>query len=175
MVYIRSLYLGSDEEYDERSFDFSWENKEITEKYAEPLSFFAGTEVLRKSCAIELQNLTPKAMLILESPFIDALDNLTGFKTVTLKLTTFYDEWCPEDAVWYVDGGPSCTDQAAGFWMIVDEMKSTLEQSLGPSVIIEANGEGSILGWELTFHPQDFIVKKNPKANSGSPCSCGLF
>lgn len=155
MVYVRSLPLRSDQEDGEGSVELAWQaNEEIIKTYAEPVSFFAGTEVLRKSCVIELGNLTPKAMLIFESPFINALQDLTGFKTVVLKLTTFYDEWCPEDAVTYIRGGPSCRDQAAGFWMIVDEMKNSLERSLGPSIISEANGENSILGWELTFHPQ---------------------
>ena len=114
---------------------------------------------------LELKNLTPKAILILESPFINALENLTGFKTVVVKLTTHFDKL--SRILYYICGDPSCRDQAAGFWMIVDKMKYCLEQSLGPSVISEANGEHSTLGWELTFHPQDFIAKKNVKANLG--------
>ena len=165
MMYVRSLFLYNDEDYNDYGYVPSEWARNITQKYAEPVSFFAGTEVLRKSCVVELYDLTPKAILLLESPFINALENLTGFKTVVVKLTTSSGMWCPEDAVKYIEGGPSCRDQAAGFWIIVDEIKYRLELSLGPSVISEANGEHSTLGWELAFHPQDFLAKKNVKTN----------
>lgn len=104
IVYSRSLIARSDEEYEEKGLVPYWENEKLSNLYAGTVAFFTGTEVLRKSCVIELSGLGPKAMLIFKSPFIDALERLTGFKTVTLKLTTYYDEWCPVDALSYFVG-----------------------------------------------------------------------
>ena len=156
-MYEKSLFLCSD---DDRRIP-AWQIKNISESNAKPLSFFAGTEVLRKSCVVELRDIGPKAMLKFESPFFNALEKLTGFKTVTIKLTTFYDGWRSKDAATYLGGG-----QAAGIWMIVDEMKHRLELSLGPSLISQANGEISNLGWELTFHPQGFALETGSEGKS---------
>lgn len=162
---------------DQHRFD-----KFMMERSAEPVSFLTGTEVLRNNCLIHLSPITPKATLLLQSPFIDAVKRLTGFKTVMLILGS--------TRTVHMRNRGAATDHAITVRAFVDAIRATLEGSLGPSVISEVREkhfEPVILGGrgyheriesKITFHPRDYVSKKNnlkpsPSAQGdvGNKCS----
>lgn len=158
----------SDEHCNESMLDLREANEQLSKMRAEPTSFFAGTEVPRKTCVIEFILCTPKTMLILQSPLFDAIKHLTGFKTVTLKISSIREHWGPQDALIYIGEDTSFMDHAVGFAAIIDAIGSALEPSLGPNVISEAIVLQGI-GWKITFHPRDYLSKQEkPEAGSGA-------
>ncbi|KAF6239879.1 hypothetical protein HO173_002426 [Letharia columbiana] len=158
----------SDEHCNESMLDPREANEQLSKMRAEPTSFFTGTEVPRKTCVIEFILCTPKTMLILQSPLFDAIKHLTGFKTVTLKISSIREHWGPQDALIYIGEDPSFMDHAVGFAAIIDAIGSALEPSLGPNVISEAIVLQGI-GWKITFHPRDYLSKQEkPEAGSGA-------
>ena len=140
---------------------------------AGPISPFVGQDVRRTSCVIKLGPLTPEAVSILESPFFKAIADLRGFKNVVLCLWAYPWDWCPEYVMKYL-GGASYTDNASSFKKFVDRLSSTLEPSLGPGVISEAEVDDRKFfrdrrGWKVTSRPCDFILKqKKAKAELGT-------
>ncbi len=162
LKYLASMYLESDKASTEDLADLHQVNEALTEKTAEPISFFTGAEVSRKTCVIELRDITPKALLIIQSPFIDAIKGLTCFRTVVLELYSFARDWCPEDALAYVQGDPSNANHVVRFRAIADAMSRALEPSLGPSVIGKISSKKGV--WRtgmITFQPRDYKKKKN--------------
>ncbi len=120
--------------------DIREENQKLVNKGAEPLSLFIGTGILRNNCIIRLIIEMPKAVLIIHSPFFDAIRRLTDFKTLTLEIDSFRDrclddEW--SDELIYVGGGSSQMDHAGAVNVIAGSMKGALEPSLGPSTMSE--------------------------------------
>ena len=129
--------------------------KFIPERSAKPIEFFAGTEVMRKSCSIELSFTTPWDMHILQSPFINATKALTGFKIITLKLESCDGKYWGDNTQRYK--GISNADDAIGLRAVANAIRSTLEPSLGPGVIIEDPDKVVCLdniSLNITFHPR---------------------
>ena len=77
--------------------DIRERNEVLLKKGAEPFSLFLGTGISRKICVVRLMIHQPKAVLIIHSPFFDAIRRLTDFKTLTLEIDS--DRNCrPNDA-----------------------------------------------------------------------------
>ena len=114
---------------------------------AKPISLFTGTEVLRNSYSIKFLAFSPNIRVPLPSPFISALGNLTGFKTVSVEL----------------DLGDKKFD------LLMEIFLDALEPSLGPGVISQiSEGGGLDPLWELTFYPRDHISKAKVTEPSSS-------
>ena len=141
--------------------------KVMSKSSAKPVEFFTGTEVLRNSCSIELRSGTPTVMPVFQSPLIMAIKGLTGFKIVTLKLTSDAWRWSRDEARIVNGGNLSDADYAEEFRGMANAFRSALEPSLGPSIISEDCDKG--LAWELTFRPRDYVANRNKeKAISSS-------
>ena len=156
-----SATLGgvSDQWCTAHSTDHSKMNRLLSGRIAEPTSFFTGTDVLRNACAIKLYFCTSKTILIMQSPFFDAIKHLTGFKTVVLELSSREKQWWSTDALTYIGEDASYADHAIGFSTTVDAMNRALEPTLGPSVMNEDNA-GEVINWWITFRPQDYLSRK---------------
>ncbi|CAF9925720.1 hypothetical protein IMSHALPRED_006766 [Imshaugia aleurites] len=141
-------------------------NEQFSNMRAEPVSFFAGTDILRQTCVITLYGCTSKTGLILRSPFFRAIRHLTGFKRVTLKLLSDRSTWSQEKREIYLGREPPRTGYAAGLRAFAETMSSVLEPSLGPSVISDISPRWSLDIWKITFHPRDYISEKNTEAKS---------
>ena len=125
------------------------------------VSHFAGADIFRKSCVVELQFCTPRAIQILQSPFFNGIKLLTGFMTVKIKLLAQRKDWCPKDALKNGGESESFRDRAAGFTIFMNAVRTALEPSLGPSIVIGWKGKGPFeLTWKLTFHPRDYVQSK---------------
>ena len=164
-----SATLGgaSDQWYTAHRTDYAKMNRLLSGRNAEPTSFFTGTEVLRNSCAIKLHFCTSKTMLIMQSPFFDAIRHLTGFRTVSLELLSRKNQWWPKDALTYIGKDPSYADHTIGFRTTMDAIRNALEPTLGPSVVSE-NDTGQEIDWKMTFQPRDHQFKrKDLEAKSG--------
>ena len=159
------------------------ENKKLSKKGAEPLSLFIGTGVPRNICVVSLIIEKPKAILMIHSPFFDAIRRLTDFKTLTLEIEsvrdthTFYDNWSEDVELTYLGGNSSQMDHAGAVNVIAESMKGALEPSLGPSTMSEERLEKVIprylgpsimreerlekaIRWEIEFHPREYLAKK---------------
>ena len=163
VCYLVSLFPPSDMRDDKFSRmlrDSHNANIFMSERSAKPIEFIMGTEVLRNSCSIELDSATIRVMPLLQSPLFMAIKGLTGFKVVTLKLTTPRSWRWSQDKVLMVNGGhQSDADYIEEFRGMANAFCSALEPSLGPSLISEDCDEG--LTWELTFRPQEYVANRN--------------
>ena len=136
------------------------------------ISLFAGTDIARKSCVVELEFCTPRTIQILHSPFFNGIKHLTGFMTVTIMLMAQREDWCPKDALTYGGESESFRDRAVGFKMFRDAMRNALEPSLGPSIISGWNCEGHFdFASKFTFHPADYVSERQVRSRSRSPSS----
>lgn len=123
---------------------------------AGPLDFFRGDTIARKSILIilELCEWWRYATFMTESPLFEALEQLTGFETVTLRLRAAYNPWrWPKKGEW----GKLYT----GFESLLSEMSESLEPTLGKSsAMSELPPEqiGLSLAYrgirEVVFHPR---------------------
>ena len=115
-----------------------------------PLLFFAGTDILRKSCTIVLNGCT-YSFSLLDPPLHEAISRLTGFQTVTLE---FFKK---EKSVHRMISLPPTWDSTA----TVKRVRGQLAPALGPGIIcklqpknVDDDGAQSV-----TFHPQDFLAQ----------------
>ena len=126
-----------------------------------PIEFFTGTAVLRDTCSIELHPILQKVMPVLQSPLIMAIGGLTGFKIVTLKLTSGTWKWSRSLAL----SGRELSDaeHAENFRGAANAFRNALEPSLGPSLgpIIISKDYDNRLALELTFRPRDYVASRN--------------
>ncbi len=163
----------SDEYYISHGMDYSRENSKILKTDAVAMSFFAGTEVLRKTCVIRFHvPMEPKMILVLQSPFFGVIKQLTGFATVVLlvlsKEKDWVANWVARDVLTYIGEDPSYTNYAVGYRVLVGAMSSALEPTLGPSVIsLGSRNHRYEDEWTITFRPQDL----NSKKKNLDPCS----
>lgn len=164
-----SVCTWSDEYYIAHGFDYPRENDKILKTDAVAMSFFTGTDVLRKTCVIRFYvPMKPKMILILQSPFFGVIKHLTGFATVVLRMLSKEKDWLARDVLTYIGEDPSYKNYAVGFRVLVDAMSSALEHTLGPSVISLDSGNHQYQDeWTITFRPQDF----NSKKKNLDPCS----
>ena len=135
-------------------------NKFMSEKSAKPVEFFTGAEVLRNSCSIELRSATIRVMPVLQSPLIMAIKSLTGFKIVTLNFRSSEWRWRREDTSIFDGANLSDADYIEEFRAMANAFRSTLEPSLGPSIISEGCDKGGLF-WELTFRPREYVANGN--------------
>ena len=167
----RSESKQSEAFYAAHGMDRFGKNTSILKADAVAISFFTGTEVLRKTCNIRfIRSWAPKMILIVQSPFFDVIKDLVGFATVVLHVLPHKVDWRAEEALFYIGHDASYTNYAVGFRVIVDAMSRALEPTLGPSVISLKNGDDCAEDkWKITFHPQDFNSrKKDSDADSES-------
>ncbi|KAM0804165.1 hypothetical protein BDR22DRAFT_921707 [Usnea florida] len=158
------LWVMSDTSCNKYNIPYEHLNQRISE-LTSGISLFTGPDISRKSCVIELQFCTPRAIQILQSPFFNGIKLLTGFKTVEIKLLAEKKDWCPKDALTYGGESESFRDRAAGFKMFQNAVLTALEPSLGPSIVTGWNGQTRFnLTWELTFHPSDYVQSKKSEA-----------
>lgn len=130
---------------------------------AEPISFLTGTEVLRNSCLIPLSPFTPKLEYLLQSPFMNAVKGLIGFKTVTLETFLVRSFYLPD--------GVDATNHATRLRAFMDALRATLEGSLGPGVISEVSKmriESELVESKITFRPRDYYASKEKNLKSDS-------
>ena len=164
------LYAESDIYCAKYKIDPHEANGYLSTRGADPISFFAGKGILRNTCVLTLGCSTPKAILILQSPFFDAVRQLTDFRTLTLEvISSSFCLWSHEDALAYLGLDVSDSDRTVGVRMIANSMKRALEPSLGPSVIDEGLERPTFDIWKIIFHPQDFISieeKRNAKSST---------
>ena len=160
------LYSRSDHYYKRIGWDRLAENKRLSERRAEPLSFVAGVGGPRKTCGVILEIHTPKAILILQSPFFDAIKRLTNFRVVTLNVSSMKDfGWSRRDALEYLAGDSSWTKDTGGVKTLVDAITSALEPALGPSILEKGTIDGGIR-WKIEFHPRAFVSQKDREASN---------
>ena len=157
-----SVHAWSRDFYIANGMDYSRENDTSLKTDAVAISFFTGTEILRKTCIIKfVRPWAPGMIQMLESPFFDVLKNLTGFATVVLQVLSYEGNWRAEEVLTYIGEDPLYTNCAVGFRVIVDAMSMVLQSTLGPSAISFDKGNKPLENeWKITFHPQRFISKK---------------
>ena len=121
-----------------------------TANFCAVLGLFQGDTITRKSILITFKQRSCVTEMIM-SPLLEALRELTGFKTVTLKLSS-WDGFPPEAAGQrercYVGFGPS-----------LNAMRKYLEPSLGTSVMSDpAFRKDDFWSRQIMFHPQDYLA-----------------
>lgn len=94
-------------------------------------SRLTGTSVIRNKCVVEINWCTPKSLSILGSPLVDAMAQLTGFKTVELVFLTDADNWLQFGTPWDVKESFRNLKTCPGFDTVVLRISKALERSLG--------------------------------------------
>ena len=141
-----------------------WKLKSLASLPAGPVSLFAGAEVMRNSLTFKLTNyVVGWNDDFLESPFILAISQLTGFRDVTILL-----EKEGKDGFWV----PKPVNQSR-YLAVASAISSKFVQTLGPStvgdcverkVVISDHDEHTVFNLEISFHPQDFQAHQRPNA-----------
>ena len=134
----------------------------ILKTNAVAISFFTGTEILRKTCVIKfVRPWAPRMIQILQSPFFEVLKSLTGFTTVVLRVLSNEVNWRAEEVMTHIGEDPLYETCAVGFRVILDAMSIVLQPTLGPSAInLDKSNKPLENECKITFHPQEFISKK---------------
>lgn len=148
----------------ESQADGFWSNEEEEPLFEpEPVSHFTGTSIMRHTCVIELKTQGPTALkALLSSPVVNAMSQLTGFKTVQLKFSTTVDYWVQS---WTFVVRESIYDYGTclGFDTLVLQISSALEPALGAFTV--TRGRECYMWWyqDVTFHPQNHPTEKLDK------------
>lgn len=132
------------------------------EEKLKAISLFSGTEVLRKVFVFYITCHKDASGEIIEPPLVEAVKQLTGFKTVTLDVTSepsqMHDE--PKDSSYdaWLDDDPDTRFNA-----LIHALSQALEPALGPSIKNEFRStffEWTYYHTDLIFHPQDHLSGK---------------
>lgn len=132
---------------------------------AGPLNLFLGNSSLRKSALIGLElDKSEIQVTAINSPLFRAMKKLTGFKTVTLRLTAspYFPPQGTNKAIlkeWF-DAG-QWEKLYAGFEPLLSAMSKDLEPALGNSVMSEfvCEERGQRGYREIVFHPRDRLAE----------------
>lgn len=111
---------------------------------------FVGTKVLRKTFGMFMTRHQRAHSAILQSPVVEIVKQLIGFKTVSLKVHEIFADWFNADL--------------AIFDAPVHAMKQALEPALGPSTDRSLKEDRPDI--EVTFHPRDYLLP-----SSGTPAA----
>ncbi len=125
-----------------------------------PVSFFTGTSVLRNKCVVEITWCTPNSLLILGSPLMAAMAQLTGFKTVELVFLTDADSWLEFGTPWDVKESFRNLKTCPGFDTFVLRISKALERTLGPYTTGENLDKPQYWTQSVVFHPQGPPLKQ---------------
>ena len=121
---------------------------------AGPVSFFTGTSITRKKCVIGIDWCTPKSLLILGSPLMDVMAQLTGFKTVKLVFFADSDSWLEFGTPWDVKESFRNLKTCPGFDTVVLRISKALERALGTYTTGEVSDRPQYWTQSVVFHPQ---------------------
>ena len=147
------------------------------------VALFTGNSVQRNSALIEFNTemWCGYSTAIIPSPLFQVLKQLTGFRTVTLRVGCYRDwsDWYgpPAGTNAFVANPWSDTGERGKRWAglepLLREFTAALGPSLGPGVIGEFEHEGGgDTGWRrLVFHPRDYIAEMS-KVTSKEPERC---
>lgn len=157
-----SIHEWSRDFYIASGITYSREDDTILKTDAVAISFFTGTEILRKTCVIKfVRPWAPRMIQILQSPFFETLKNLTGFATVVVHVLSYEVNWHAEEVLTYIGEDPLYKNCSVGFRVVLDAMSMVLQPTLGPSTINFDKGNKPLEHeWKITFHPQGFNSKK---------------
>ncbi len=149
---------------------------------AGPLTPFQGVSITRKSILIDLRlwQCSTYATKILVSPLFEVFKNMTGFKTVKLRLTSLANSFFPPQGTsdTIISGWTRAKQWEklyAGLEPLLDAMTEALEPTLGSCCTIsELVSPCDNFKWSgqrhVIFHPQDHLaaIAKAKKERMGT-------
>ena len=150
----------------------AWSSLGYRMALAGPLQFFQGVFITRESILVDLRlhEWSINAANLTVSPFFEALKQLTGFKTVTLRLTSMSDYYCPAQETSratieeFLEAG-QWEKLYAGFGPLLCTMSDALEPALGNRSEMEL----LVSPWHAqcctTFHPQAHLAAISKATN----------
>ena len=127
--------------------------------------FFSETSKIRNVCIVKLNYCGPTALsMLLSSPIIHNLSQLTGFKTVQLKFYSRPRQWSQKGSAQSqseeaIRGLGTCP----AFDTLVLQISCALEKALGSfTITCEKRPYIESETWKqcVTFHPQGHLIKK---------------
>lgn len=146
---------------------------------AGPLAFFQGISTQRESILVDfkLYEWSINASSLMLSPLFEALKHLTGFKTVTLRLTSMRGFCClaqetSEATIQESIEAEEWEEVYGGLEPLLRAMSNALEPALGNRGAIELLvSAGDDLSWQhgqchTTFHPQAHLAAISKAANT---------
>ena len=154
-----------------------WSSLRYPSARAGPLAFFQGVSITRQSILVELRlwEWSIYVASLTVSPFFETLKQLTGFKTVTLRLTAMGDHYYPAEET------SEATIQEwlearewmklfEGFGPLLCAMSNALELALGNKSTMELLvTKADDLSWhgqcETIFHPQAHLAATSKTTN----------
>ncbi len=132
---------------------------------ARPLDIFQGDTITRRSIVIDVQlgYSGSYATLMTKSPLFGALKQLTGFKSVTLRLTAKVQcepRGTTENTLVEWERAGQWEKLFAGFEPVLIAMSEALEPALGNSVMnsLVYENDAAIGHRQIIFHPQDHVA-----------------
>ena len=148
-----------------------WSSMSYPSARAGPLTFFQRISITKESILVnfKLYKWSIYTAGLTVSPLFEALKQLTGFKTVTLRLTFMSDHYYPaqetsEAAIQELLEARQSEKLYGGFGPLLSAMNDALEPALGTKGVMEllvSAGDG--LSWRhrqcvTTFHPQAHLA-----------------
>lgn len=145
----------------------SWSRQFQT--YTNLIKSFGGRNTLRQSCRIfwhiGLQGWVPDGSCFVREHVLQAITDLTGFKTLVLRIINEWDDDNKNHRVARFAILAPRTENDLAHKILLDDYESVrkaLEITLGPAVL-----DKSLKGHFLEFHPSDFKSEANTKTGSG--------
>ncbi len=130
-------------------------NGGISVMRAEPVSFFTGTSKIRNSCVLHFWKCTPGTLLVLQSPLMHAISQLTAFEIVQLVFS-------PKENGSITGMKPPLH----GLDTLVREISRALEPTLG-SFVWDTNRDGYPDYTHCsTFHPRERLDRLGARSGS---------
>lgn len=156
----------------------AWSSMSYLGARAGPLAFFQGVSIIRESILVDLRlyEWSIYAASLTVSPLFDALKQLTGFKTVTLRITSMSGHCYPaqetsEATIQELLEAKQWEKLYAGFGPLLSAVSDALEPALGNRSAMEllvntADDLSSRHGQcHTTFHPQAHLAAISKTTN----------
>ena len=114
-----------------------------------PTALFKGNDIKRNSAFIQsnFPEWSTYKTDIIPTPLFDDLKQLTGFRTVTLKLEKFSNNSDDRRAAW--------ENGRVALKSILNEFRASLEPSLGHGAMSELEVTSELQSCQVVFHPRD--------------------
>ena len=138
------------------------------EKYTDLIKLFAGRDTVRQSCRIiwhiGRHGWVPDRSCFVREPVLQAITNLTGFKTLVFRIINEWDHNTHHRVGRFGIMAP-LTENDLPHRMLLDDyenVRKALEITLGPAIL-----DKSLKGHFLEFHPSNFKTKADTGTGSG--------